>query len=617
MESPIFAFEVPFDEYIQDGSKLRPTKFTDLPAIINPIPTDTIIYKTVTGLGATYSEIVADRNSIIVLPNISIIKNKQLDHQERHNTFAIWNEISKEKVLNHLQSTSKLKFLTTPEGLKKIQWAEKKMGRDIYKHYFILIDECQKIIRDGDFRDDMLPSMDEFFQFEKKAMVSATPINPSDPRFVSNGFKNIRVKPTFPYKKEIKLIHSNGIINPLKEIFHNNSNEVFYIFFNSIQGIQSIMDVCSIEDESTLFCSKENENLLSVESKFKVSSEFTNQLAKKFNFFTSSFYNGLDIIIETPPIVIILSDVGFADFSMVDPATDVLQILGRLRKGYKEAIHINNSKKWTSPITEEVALERISISKKTYEFCKTMEHSYTGGPNDTYIQQHLERQRPYSNLLDREKKYSYFKGDNYLYENLVSSYYINARALKSAYDRTDLYIVKEEKQQIEKIAIEHLSRGKKKYSKENVKAITDVLRKLEAILGTEEHERYLANIKQLYQKVYDAYFELGEDVINEHQYDIKKIYREIIYNDIIKKKNDSAIIEVIYDTFYLNIFYTSAKIKPLLQEIYDDFEILEPATATDLEYYFEPHPTKRKHKGERGYLFLDWKFNILEKYRRN
>ena len=43
---------------------------------LNPIPSRTVIDKTLTGIGATFSEITCKRNSILILPNVATIIGK-------------------------------------------------------------------------------------------------------------------------------------------------------------------------------------------------------------------------------------------------------------------------------------------------------------------------------------------------------------------------------------------------------------------------------------------------------------------------------------------------------------------------------------------------------------
>ena len=44
--------------------------------VLEEIPSNVILYKTLTGIGATYSEIKAQRHSIIIEPNVPVIIGK-------------------------------------------------------------------------------------------------------------------------------------------------------------------------------------------------------------------------------------------------------------------------------------------------------------------------------------------------------------------------------------------------------------------------------------------------------------------------------------------------------------------------------------------------------------
>ena len=65
------------------------SKSQHLTDIYPQIETNTILCKTLTGLGATYSEIKANRNSIIVVPNIPVIIGKCEQHK-KDNLFGVY-----------------------------------------------------------------------------------------------------------------------------------------------------------------------------------------------------------------------------------------------------------------------------------------------------------------------------------------------------------------------------------------------------------------------------------------------------------------------------------------------------------------------------------------------
>ena len=67
-----------------------------LKEVLSSIPTNTILVKTLTGLGATYSELKADRNSIIIEPNKPVILGKE--KQEKHksdNLLGVYEGVSR------------------------------------------------------------------------------------------------------------------------------------------------------------------------------------------------------------------------------------------------------------------------------------------------------------------------------------------------------------------------------------------------------------------------------------------------------------------------------------------------------------------------------------------
>ena len=66
---------------------------------------------------------------------------------------------------------------------------------------------------------------------------------------------------------------------------------------------------------------------------------------KRYNFFTSRFFNAVDMELEEQPHVIMLTDVYFAEHTMIDPYTDAIQIVGRFRNGVSSIIYISNTKK--------------------------------------------------------------------------------------------------------------------------------------------------------------------------------------------------------------------------------------------------------------------------------
>lgn len=157
--------------------------------------TDRIYHKKIPGCGATTLELKYLRNSIIIEPNVPVImgKCKKMNKGKRKHKviMGVYDQYDVADIKSYLEDRKGFKkILTTPEGFIKVKEA---IGESIYQDYFLLFDECEKAIQDVDFRKGIIDPIDEFFKFDNKAFISATPIIPSDPRFKE--FKMVYIEP--------------------------------------------------------------------------------------------------------------------------------------------------------------------------------------------------------------------------------------------------------------------------------------------------------------------------------------------------------------------------------------------------------------------------------------
>ena len=310
--------------------------------VLPAIPANTIFDKTITGCGATHSEIVnAARHSIIIEPNIPVILGKKAEHPF---LFAVYEGITKEDVKAYLagEHDGYRKIITTPEGFdKKVLPAMHELEIPVYKDYFLLFDECEKAIQDVGYRGDIYLPVEDFFKFENKAMVSATPIVPSDPRFGENGFKILKLVPTYDSRIELTLCTTNNTVAVMRKLLKRLENETVCVFLNSTETILSLIYALGLQGRSRVFCSEKSVRKLK-QMNFTDASETLNELAP-VNFLTSRFYAAVDIKLDYKPHVILLTDVMRAPFSAVDPQTEVVQAIGRFRNGVARAYHIANT----------------------------------------------------------------------------------------------------------------------------------------------------------------------------------------------------------------------------------------------------------------------------------
>jgi hypothetical protein len=602
-----FDQEIPFSLEAAEAKELS----RDLPDIF-PIRANTILHKSKTGLGATYNEIIAPRHSIIVLPHISIIKSKQEHHKDLHDTFSVYGEKTTKQILDYLTDYGGTKkFLTTPQGVRKIIAALNMTQVSYKKAFFLLIDECHKLIQDALYRRDMIELMEIFFEFDNKAMVSATPIPPSDPRFAIQGFKHIKLYPDYDNKKNVKLIHADSIVNGLKEQVASHPSDCYCIFFNSINGISSLIDQLKLQGNYNIYCSEESRLLLNLNNERNAQSTLSH--FKEYNFFTSSFFNGLDIIIKQPVTVIILSDYSYQSHTIIDPFTDTLQILGRFRNEGQSVIHINNASKYPSPLSEADALKQISQSKVVYEAFDGLKRANVNPELNNYFVQALQTVKPYHNLLDINGNFSFFLKDNYLDDNRVIQYYQNPSLLKSAYIATGLYNLEEERGIYEKSIIERLKTESLRSSNKMNKYMASVLLQLEAIRGEEVYYEQSLQVKKLNQLIYEAYERMGYDKLEQLKFNKKAIEKELLILDIQEQKNAYPLINLIKKSFKLNRTYLVSDVKIKLQELYDELGIKARAKSVDIEMYFHFNSYNKyeNKKSNRAYILTESKTNCV------
>lgn len=628
---------VAFDQIVYYSEKVE--YFNQIPEV-NPIPANSVIYKTVTGIGTTYTEIVEPRNSIIVLPNIAIIKNKaEQDYPEDIKVFAIYGKVTQDDIMEYLAGyAGPYKLLVTPKGLvkliKRFENCTLSNGEPVpYKQmFFLLIDECQKLIKDADYREDMVELIDLFFEFERKAMVSATPIPFSDPRF--NGkfddtdqafpkglfaypkFKNIKVCPDYDYKQPIDVRTVPSLVNALNGYLKNNDADCYCIFFNSAKGIKGLIQKCDIKNNYLIHCSEETSEYSKLAGEPNVTS--TIGTLKKYNFFTSSFFNGLDIHMNNKPDIIMMTDYTYGGYTLLDPFTDILQILGRFRRNfeqiknkevsYRKATHFNNARHFTTPKSQPEVLQAIEISKMVYEHLLTLKQSRSDDAFLKILDQQLETIKPYAGFLTKKGKFSYVLKDNYLDKERVKTYYKSPGTLANGYTRTRLYHDRPLKREVcEGESIIRLPTESFRYSPALNKRMADDLLELEDYKGLNIYNEIRAQIERLSFVMFDAYNRLGYPRMASLAFKTKPIKVELLKLDVEAGINSFPLINMVYETFYLNKRYTVKLIKKELAKIYEMFSVPHKATATDITRYFEIKETKKND--ERAYVFIRQKLN--------
>ena len=553
--------------YINIEKKNGKTQY--LTEVLPEIPTNTILYKKLTGLGATYGELKADRDSIILEPNVPVIKGKCKDPKHaKDNLMGVYENVTVDSIVKYLQASKEkhIKLLSTPESFSKIKAAFEEIDRDIYSTCYLLFDECHKIVKDVDYRENITLPFDDFFMFENKGLVSATPLDFTDPRFFKQKFQIMEVQPNFEYAQPLNLYHTNNVLQELKKRIGNIEKPIF-LFINSTETIYSIMNKLDILEQSTVFCAYNSVKNLKDKKFSQVYSDWDAAKMNKYNFLTSRFFNALDIELDFQPEVFIVTDVTMATQSIIDPFTDTIQIIGRFRNGIVSASHITNTD-YKFQIRSKAQLQfRINVFEENYKMLKAYHDNATSDELRDAVKAILNN-HPLTPLLNTDGTKNWFKIDNYLAENLVQGYYNSFDELVKNYKQCKSFKLNYESQAYKLSDTERLKRENKSLS---IKAKRrEIVEQLEILKGDEtsiamEHKRELIRTDAFIVQAYD---ELGKAKIEELKYSQPQIREAMILKKYNENRTGTEFIEMVKNRFKAGQSYELSQINKIRDEIY-------------------------------------------------
>ena len=567
------------------------------------IPANTIIDKTVCGIGATYLEIHTDRDSIIIEPNVPVIIGKVKQHRPK--IIGVFGEKTTQKDIAERVSKVKgrVKIMTTPDSYKKVTAALKSMGIDYRNRYFLLFDECEKLVSEIDYRPNMALPVDDFFLFKNKAMVSATPIVVNDPRFAEQNFKIVKVRPEYDHRQVIELKPTNNVKAMLRKTLEKiGDGPMKCIFCNSVTGIKDFIEYLGILDQSNIYCSTEACKELK-KSGYNVYDSITDKL-NRYNFFTSRFYSAVDIIIDEKPVVIMLSNPyktvdNKTPYTLIDPETEAIQIMGRFRNGIDRLIHITTTSKQLKYESREELEYRLDEEYQCLIAIGTLcDESDTEVKYQCFLETIKRMDICQQGFADYNSIKNYFRYNNaYLDERLKMLYTYPARLYK-AYEKSEAFTVCSESE----YAMYTEEEREKLQSKNTGKAERiELLYSLQSRLDKNSRDKdwyYLKDLLDELRNNYALYLEafatIGYAKVKELDFkdsDIKTAINNFKFQSNTRKPE---VKEAVYSSFNENTFYPTAEIKTKLADIFckAGVQLHRQPKGSDICLYFEATETR-------------------------
>ena len=502
------------------------------------LPSNAIINKVMTGTGATYMELnpkLSPRNSIVIEPFKSAVENKVRAFDEVQGVFK---EVTAKQLTAYLKNSNikHKKIITTPEGFEnKVLKVAKQLKMNIYKEYFCLFDESEHLTEDTGYRRSISAPMKEFFKFEGKALVSATPLKPSKYTlilFLRHQFKWIEIKPDYDYREDMTLVTTRSFYRRVKQevkrLLDNGSPHVC-IFYKTTEGICNIVesllhDEIIEEKDYKEFCSKKSADEL--KSRFLEHSTDKLELPlKRVNLFTSRFFPSIDINLKEPCDVLILSNYDHVKHTLINPFTEAIQCQGRFRhvfpngKRYNSLAVVASIPNELKVKSDEEVQADIEARIKCY---RAIQQEKIKADDSTYYDKELKRLRLNEVLNSERNGFDRFAIEQLLLDEQVKRYYLSPDALRQAYEATGYFNVDFQPED-EVVGEDDIYRIKAAKAKEKWQFIVSVLNNIKE----DENALQLLRAKCVEEGwLINAFFKLGKEAIEQQKYSkttIKKL----------------------------------------------------------------------------------------------
>lgn len=577
------------------------------------IPVNAVIYKKVTGIGATTLEIRSNRHSIIIEPNTPVIEGKIEQHK---NLFGVFEGVQTAQIISYLQDETieYKKLMTTPESFEKVKRAFYMSDLDMYNDYFLLFDECHKLTSEIDFRESITLPMQDFWKFKNRSLISATITNfTSYPIFKRHNFRNVIIEPNYYHALKVNLYSSNNILQDIQQCLENipdKEESKICFFINSIDIIIAVINALNIKEDANIYCSKQSAEKLTRKGFANISAKVTN--LNKYNFYTSRFFSAVDIYSEFKPHVIVVSDAIKAPQTIIEPLLESRQIAGRFRNGITSFTHIAGLDKYIQTKTYKELHEYLEEQRKAYLQLKTIYNSASEQGVKQVMQEAIERVE-ISKYLEEDNSFNYFMTENLLDVEATKSRYKTWQDFILSYSFDDEFFEIQTQYNNsydwETDRLKTSSKNDRLLRKEIVEIFFDS--ELDKGIDTEEQKTVFEELKRKDEFIVEICQNFDKEFIIDKEYK-----KQILALALIKKKSDEKrlsfpVIEAVLQSFKIGIAYTEKEITDMLTKIYTALEIDKIIKATDIKDYFETSPRrtiKRKDQFEKGYKLLKAKY---------
>lgn len=260
--------------------------------VMDSLPKNCVFLKGKTGCGGTTLALRSSEPYIILMPYISNVKNKELTEE---GAFVYSGDYSS------LEGNPD-KICATYESLPAL------LNRINPAFWNLLIDEYHTLCNNFELRQDAFLAIKEnFLKFKSYCFMSAT--EPEQEFGFLKALKRVEINwigrnitpPTVYRTMSVTNFLKSFSFTIEKDSRQNNQKCYNFIFYNSVKGIERIVNEFNLTDYQ-VFMSESNSNSTLIRGDIK------NPDWKQYNFFTSTCFESIDIFVTNPKIWLIMNE---------------------------------------------------------------------------------------------------------------------------------------------------------------------------------------------------------------------------------------------------------------------------------------------------------------------
>ena len=568
----------------------------------NGLPVGYLIDKGKVGCGGTSIALENEKDTIVCVPFVSLIKNKMEKYNKAGlNVLGVYEGITKQDIQSYINGKNGAKkIICTYDSLSKVI--------DVIGYsYFLLIDELHLLFIEYVFRNKAVRTvLNEYSKFKEWSFLTATPIE------YDLMLEELEEIPTYKIEWELKAdvkvnaIQCKQVGATVKKIVNEFlDGKVFgnvHLFVNSVEFIATIIKACNLTNENTRVIFSKNNATYKNTCQGVTNSETTSPV-KKINFYTSTCFEGCDLFDRDGKIYIV-SESSRAQ-TLLDISTQVRQIAGRIRdtQYFDSITHLYKATRYNKNLTfdeyKQVVLEE-ERKAKSYVAKLNNDLELIEGTKESvypYLEKVEEENKPAKFIFDPNR----MKLDIYNFKVLNHTYSLQVN-LSDEYNKAGLAIDCDKDKTSDKLLKNESTRTTFKEAIQEYDTI--IQRKANMTFCLSDNER-LALLKKKYRYISDAYELLGMEQIRELNYHTSHIQRLLIaISDKMDNKAKVAKLLLTIPAFKEGEFIPSTKIKECLQTIYNNLEIKRKATIDDFKYFAVIEDSRKRIDGKqvRGYI---------------